>query len=157
MTLTEELAYCASVIDCEGSLYISKSRRKNKRYAYRGILSIAMNDKHGLELFQKVFGGKIRIGHKKINLETEKEYVPAYVLSFGAEGHVRTILKTLLPFFQVKVEQAELLIRFLDKQEEARLINKNIHKGARRKPYGGIFNNFYIRCKNLKKKNWIKI
>jgi len=157
MNYTEKLAYCASVIDCEGSTYISKSLKKNKKYAWRAGIGISMNDRHSLELFQSIFGGNIRIGHKKIDVNTKKEYVPAYVLSFTSAADVSNILISLLPYLQVKIEQANLLLNFLAKKEEYRLIHKNLHKGAKKKSYGGIFNNFYIKCKSLKKKNWIKI
>ena len=149
MTYKEKLSYISGVFDGEGSLFLSK-RVKNKRKSWTANISVSMNDIHSLEIIKEVFGGNIRIGHKKIkDIQTKETYCPAYVISYGAEDKVKEIILLLLPYLQVKKEQAVLLLEFLR--------YKHWKRNGRITPFSAAaqLNNLYIKCKKLKSKNWI--
>lgn len=148
MTKKEKMIYCAGLVDGEGSLFLTKNV-KNNRKNFRATIKVSMNDIHGLLIFQSLYGGNINIGTKKINLETKKVYSPAYVLSYGAESKVKQIIEDLYPYLQVKKEQASLVHLFL--LHKVGIRENKISKFVG----GGIMNNLYIKCKKLKSKNWI--
>ena len=148
MTNKEKMIYCAGLIDGEGSLFIQKQIKNNRR-SYRATVKIAMNDIQGLLIFQSLYGGNINIGTKKIDLKTKKVYSPAYVLSYGSEEKVRRIILDLHHYLQVKQEQALLINSFLLYKMVIRENKISKFTGA------GIMNNLYIKCKKLKSKNWI--
>lgn len=139
---TNQLSYCAGIVDGEGSIYLGKSKSK-----IRPGLSISMNDKHSLELFKELFGGKIRIGNKRIKLDSKNNtYARAYIISFGSYSKIKEILTYLLPFLRVKKEQALTMLDFIE-------LNEN-KKGLTPLFVGGQKNNYYKKLKALKKKNW---
>lgn len=139
---TNYISYCSGIMDGEGSIYLSKSRGK-----FKPGLSISMNDIHGLEVFKTLFGGKIRIGKKRIKLDSKNNaYARAYIISYGSYSKIKEILSHLLPFLRVKKEQAETMLDFIYFHD---------HKDDFDSFYlGGQKSNFYRRLKALKKKNW---
>lgn len=149
--MIQTLNYIAGLTDGEGSIVISKRNIKNEknkivRKNYEITLSIAMNDKQGLLKVQEIFGGNINIGSKKINKQTGNEYCPAYVLRYASKEKVKLILETILPYLQVKKEQAVNAIdciNFIDNSQNLSKFRKN-----------SILNNYYVRAKSLKQKNW---
>jgi hypothetical protein len=150
--MIQTLNYIAGLTDGEGSIVISKRNIKDKnnkiiRKSYEIRFTLAMNDKHGLLKVQEIFGGNINIGHKKINKQTGDEYCPAYVLSYSSREKVKLILETLLPYLQVKKEQAINALGFLE------FIESN--KYSKKFMKNGLLNNYYIKAKTLKQKNWL--
>lgn len=157
MTQSEKLAYCAALIDGEGSLVLTKraANGKSRHKRFDVEVKIAMNDNHGLLIFHEMFGGKISVGSKKINLKTGEEYCPAYVLRYSRIEKVRLICKSLMPYLQVKKEQAENILDFCD-LKAAWNVQKALNTGSLDKfSYHGLMNNLFVRNKKLKQKNWI--
>jgi len=151
MTYKEKLSYCAALLDSEGSLYLTKSysKSKSKNSIFRAGIKIGMNDRMAIDLFIDVFGGKWYVGSKRICKLTQKEFSPAYVVQYNAEDKIKEIILSVLPYLQVKKEQAELLLEFLR--------YKNWKRNGQITPFlaAGKLNNLYIKCKKLKSKNWI--
>lgn len=142
-----ECSYFAALVDGEGSITISKSRSKTGRLQYSPRLTIAMNDIQAIKFMQQFFGGKIRIGKKKIHLETGEEYAPARIIEYGAAEDLRCILSNIRPYSRVKSKQIDVLLEFLDFKE------KNHDSTFRR---NGIYNNYYTKLKALKHRFWVK-
>ncbi len=147
MTIQEKYSYISGILDGEGSFYIQKSIRKNKKLEYRATIKIGINDKIGLKILQEIFGGIIHIGTAKINKETGESYSPPWVLSYSSTDKVKEIIEKLLPYLQIKKDQGELLLEFIEFKKQS--------AGLSRFRRNGILNNYYIKCKKLKQKNWI--
>ena len=152
---TNDLNYISGILDGEGSLVISKSRnKKTKIMQYKPSIAISMNDKQGIEFIQNIFGGNIRIGKRKIHVETGDAYSPAIIIEYAAEEKIQEILTSVLPYIKVKKEQAMTLLDFINIKQVYRNCGKefNISKFD----INGQYNNYYRRMKSLKSKNWIK-
>lgn len=142
-------SYVGCLIDSEGSVTISKHRRKDSgKLEYKGRLTIGMNDPHAIKFMQKLFGGKVRIGKKKIHALTGEEYAPAYIIEYSSFDKLLFILTNVKPYSKVKAEQIQTLCDFL--------FEKAALDGAPKFRKNGIFNNYYVRLKSLKHKYWVK-
>jgi len=103
-------AYFAGLFDGEGTIRINKvSTIKdclNPRYA--PAISIGMSDEKIMNLFAETFGGKLRI---ECVLNRKVMY------RWGTSGRkiVPQVIRKLLPYLQVKKEQANLVIDFCEK------------------------------------------
>lgn len=145
----QKLAYCAGLLDGEGSIYLSKSS-KSKSKQYKPGLSISMNDVAGLKVFQSIFGGNIRVGNKRIKLNSKKEeFARAYILSYGAKNDIKKILESLLEFLHVKQEQAITMLDYIYYLDIFADLKTDKFRA------NGIKNNYYIKLKTQKSKNWI--
>lgn len=139
--------YMAGIADGESSMYVSRHVKNNKK-EYRCHFAVAMNDRHSLEVFQKYYGGNIRVGHKRLSLDSKnQEYARAYVLSYSSIGKVKEIIWDLLPYLRVKKEQALVILDFISLKENEHDFNPLF--------VGGQKHNFYKKLKALKKKNWV--
>ena len=104
---TEQLAYVAGLFDGEGCLVIGKYHvRSQVNWAYRGFFAIANTHVPTLQYVKSLIGGKIveqGIGKK------------CYSLTLSA-NEIRNVLPELLPYLSIKKEQAEVMLKFLEKQ-----------------------------------------
>ena len=104
---SEQLAYIAGLFDGEGTLVIGKYPVKTQvNWAYRGFFAIANTHVPTLQYVKSLIGGKIveqGIGKKCFSLTL-------------STNEVRNILPELLPYFSIKKEQAEVMLKFIEKQ-----------------------------------------
>lgn len=146
MTSAEKLAYCAGIIDGEGSLYITKNTKTdNKPKRYFAGIKIAMNDRPALDLFKSIFGGKVVKGSRKLDKRVGKIYAPAWVLQYRGVSDIKAILYALKPYLVVKNKQAEVILEFLTLKEAVwpNLFKKN-----------AALNNKYVQSRAIKKSGW---
>lgn len=143
---TNQIFYISGLFDGEGSIGISKTTKNNKS-RFKPFLSISMNDIQGLNLVKELFGGNIRIGNKRIKLDSKNNaYARAYIISYSSYSKIKEILTFLLPSLRVKKEQAITMLEFIDFHEN--------NKGSTKFLVAGQKNNYYRKLKTLKKKNW---
>jgi len=118
MRQKEIIAYLAGIIDGEGFLEIRKVTTSVGNICYSGRMSFFMQDKAPAELFAKVFGGKLLT--TKMN---KKDY---YGIAIGGNKLERILIK-LLPYLQVKKQEAEYALELIKNRKEfpARPIFKN--------------------------------
>ena len=104
---SEQLAYIAGLFDGEGTLVIGKYFIKRQvNPAYRGFMAITNTHVPTLQYVKSLIGGKIvqqGMGRK------------CYSLSLSA-NEIRNVLPELLPYFSIKKDQAEVMLKFLEKQ-----------------------------------------
>ena len=131
------LNYIAGIVDGEGSIGIAKCKRaikQNKRgYAYRAFFHITNTHLPLLQYIKKHIGGSIAY---------LDERVKCYNHTFSA-NQIREVLPKLVPYLLVKREQAEIVLKFLDRMEKTNFCLLSDDD-----------NNFYeqcfIECKRLK-------
>lgn len=102
-------SYFAGLFDGEGTIRINAAKVNGyigKRYD--PAISIGMSDEKIMNLFVKTFGGKLRI---------ERVLGRKVMYRWGTSGRqiVPLFLEKLLPYLQVKKEQAELVIKFCER------------------------------------------
>lgn len=97
------LAYCAGLIDGEGSISSSASRKCPSNY--RIIVSISMCNPDGLEVLSATFGGTVKLEKRKT---VTGKPVYSWVCYCRNAAHV---LESVLPFLKVKKKQALVAIK----------------------------------------------
>lgn len=139
-----DLAYLSGCSDGESCICISKSKHNN----YRASFAVAMNNVESILLFQRLFGGNLRIGNKKSS-KTNVIKHNQYIISYSDMNKVKQILQALLPYLKVKKEQAKLTIEFIDLklQNNQKPITPTLAKTLK---------SYYNKVKREKKINWIK-
>lgn len=104
---SNQLAYIAGLFDGEGTLVIGKYPiRSQKNLAYRGFMALANTHVPTLLHIKSLIGGRIveqGIGKK------------CYSLTLSA-NEIRAVLPELLPYLMIKKEQAEVMLRFFERQ-----------------------------------------
>lgn len=107
-----EVAYLAGFFDGEGCILIYKNYFKYKNYLPRPSYLVSIElvqkfDVRPLRLFQKTFGGILRVKtHKNVSIHS--------VLSLYSKDEVKKCLETLLPFLVIKKIQARLALKFFE-------------------------------------------
>ena len=96
-------AYVAGFIDGEGCIRIDKSKSAGRSTCYKIEIIVANNDQSILLQLQEQYGGYMR--HSKFG--TQKAY---YWSLYGSPAE--TFLYEILPYLQVKLEQAEAALEF---------------------------------------------
>ena len=112
-------AYLAGIIDGEGTIRIGRANHIRWNTRYSAAISVGITNEKIIDLLVKCFGSKKRI-----------ERIPSRKIMYrwGTSGNkvVPQILKKLLPYLQVKKEQAKLVIRFCENSK---------HTGFRRNKF----------------------
>lgn len=131
------LNYFAGIVDGEGSIGISKQNKKLKDnargYAYRPFFHITNTCLPLLQYLQKHFGG---------NISYLDERASCYNYTFPA-NKIRELLPQLIPYLLVRKEQAEIVLKFLDKVEKTnfcRLTNEDYV----------LYEQYFLECRRLK-------
>ncbi len=101
--------YAAGLVDGEGCISISKSKRKGyKNYQFYLKVVITNTNKDILNLFQEQFGGSVlNRSHGK------KHWTPAYNWQLTCR-QAESFLKLILPFLYIKKEEAKVALQFQD-------------------------------------------
>ena len=101
-----DIAQMATIIDCEGNIAINR----NRKLTYYLHVTVGNKDFRLLEWCQTRFGGKIY----RLTYHKEQKPTRATVKRWRMHSHAAAdLLKTCLPFFIIKREQAEIGIRFM--------------------------------------------
>jgi hypothetical protein len=108
------LAYAAGIVDGEGSILITKSRRLGRPDAslrYGPSVIVGMNDPEAVELCGRLFGVPAKkVKQRTIGASVEHKY------QFHLQGHERIYwaLKELRPYLRVKGAQADRMCRYVE-------------------------------------------
>lgn len=101
-----QLAYCAGLIDGEGSIGVYPN---NCTRRYAATVRLAMNGLDGVERVYRVFGvGNIR---SYVRRPPRGRY---FCWSIGRQSDVAAVLTALYPYLIVKRREAQLALRFID-------------------------------------------
>ena len=126
-------AYCAGIIDSDGTIYIDRSkdkRRSNSLYNYSLRVKVGQSDDQTVKWLSKMLGGKYRFyKYQRNGIDVNKG------LYYWAINNQKAalLLRNILPYLKIKKQQAKLAIKFaelLDKHIKGKpLLNK--HRIAR--------------------------
>ncbi len=145
------LNYLSGIFDGEGCICLSKSH-ENNRPRYRVELSISMNDRISLEVFQKYFGGNINIGNGKRHNRIAHD---CYVLKYSTQK-TKEILTKLLPYLLIKKEQAKIALEFINVRESFNKYRKINAFAPVPHKIETKYEKLYNKCRSLKKHNWMQ-
>lgn len=116
-SIAEQLAYIAGFIDGEGTIGIY-THNKNKSCLQVNV-HIANTNVEILEEIHMVLGlGTVRAGRRGTSA-----WKPLYRLEFN-HGEAKELLTDLLPYLQIKKEQAKLSLQFLELQKRVDVVKK---------------------------------
>ncbi len=102
------LARLAAYIDGEGTIDLQRSSQGTKRApSYKLRVLVYNTDIRLLVWCKENFGGKVRLNRK-----AKGRVVPLYMWELAGATQVVPLLKSCLPFFVIKREQAEIGITF---------------------------------------------
>jgi hypothetical protein len=148
-----ELAYCAGVIDSDGTIGIRKrliKEPKRKPYLnYMEIIAVGQVSNEAVSLLKEIFGGNVMI--RKSSTENGKDIFIWRVQQKKAQF----CLETLLPFLRIKKTQAINCLEFrkvVEKSKEAkRQIKGQVGSLSRSQFFTNEMEKFYLRAKELNK------
>lgn len=110
MTQTETLAYCAGVIDSDGSIYLGLCTNAKGIKTLREEIQVKQVEPEAVEILKQAFGGWTsytqRTSNTNIHCGPQR---PLYGWRI-AYGKACVVLEQLLPYLQIKRKQAELVI-----------------------------------------------
>jgi len=100
-----KISYLAGIIDGEGTINIYKGKRSRSEYNLR--FYVVNTDKRMIEWLKANFGGLVYSRKSKEHPDWRKKW--EWVLD---KKQVDLILKDIIPFLQIKKEQANLALKF---------------------------------------------
>lgn len=110
LTRREELIWLAAFFEAEGCIHLAASKHPGMRSGvqHRIVISVAQNHKQPLLRLQRRFGGTI---HSRVKGNTHSWYwVCSSAIAVAA-------IKEMVPFLEMKKEQAELAIEFQSRKQ----------------------------------------
>ncbi len=125
------LAYCAGFIDGEGSFGIYNRKNNNKIYTH-ATFAIAATDYRAIEKIAQTLGGHV------LTYEQKENWKAKYLYLIQSQEKLAAFIPVILPYLQVKKEQAALCYEYLLKEprpDEAQI--------------------FIKKCQDLKIKGWV--
>lgn len=107
-----DIAYCAGIIDGEGSIIIGKGKQRiGLGYSYEVLVSVHMMDGYVPKYLAECFGGKCS---KTSVLHNNRKGDFAYY--YHANGsRARVFLAMILPYLKIKKRQAEIALYMQNK------------------------------------------
>jgi hypothetical protein len=107
-------AYAAGVIDGEGCIRINKHKpwKRRKNYAYSLWVSVGETEGQMVRFLYGNFGGHVY--ERKPKKPNHRPFLTWTIHS----GKAREFLKCIYPFLRTKKKQAEIAIRFQERQEK---------------------------------------
>jgi hypothetical protein len=121
-----DLAYCAGIIDGEGSIGIY---RRLERRTYRITVAVAMCETEAVTLLCELFGGSIAVGCRTDRDKHRPQYAWHAAASMGA-----LCLREILPYLRIKKAQAVNALRLQELNTEIR--NSTTLQRKNRKGFG---------------------
>lgn len=107
-----DIAYCAGIIDGEGSITIGKGKQRvGPGYSYEVLVSVHMMDGYVPKYLSECFGGKLSKtpafhNHRKGD----------YSFCYHANGsRARALLSMIIPYLKIKRKQAEIALYMQNK------------------------------------------
>lgn len=101
------LGYAAGVVDCDGSIWVTRYIRKSGKFAYRLRLNVTNTRRPLLVWFSDYFGG----GSITSNRRKERAWKTCYCWAISGERAV-VFLELVLPYLVIKRKQAMLGLEF---------------------------------------------
>lgn len=129
MTVTPEiLAYCAGVVDSDGTIGIQKKQnRPLQQCLFVPHVRVKQVEPQAVAVFRDAFGGSVFV---------EKPYSGgrrAMFVWFVAHGLAENTLRAILPYLRIKREQAENALSLRDTIAESKALRVS-GSGYRRRP-----------------------
>lgn len=117
----KNFAYVAGLIDADGSLYISKSIRKDGYVSFDPIIMVRTTHLPTAKWLLKTFGGK----YDKRTWDNN-QWKPYYRWKFTSDKNASLFLEKILPYLWLKKEQAHVLREYysLAGKQNTRLRNE---------------------------------
>lgn len=132
-----DLAYCAGVIDSDGSIGIRKRliKEKNKKpyLNYMEMISVGQVSDEAVSLLKAIFGGNLMV--RKATLPNRKNIFIWRVQQKKAQN----CLELLLPFLRIKKKQAQNCLQFREVLEKSKLEKRQIKGKVGSLPRSNIF------------------
>jgi len=144
----EKWTWLAGIVDCEGGLWIEKSKVPWKRgIAYKPLLFVSNTNKQFLQTIKRVIDhGYIRkLPHRNDNWKEQ------YGLCVTANG-IRNITPNILPFLVVKRQQALLIIEGVKLTEKIRKTPPHLRTIERLQPYYDKLEEIYLKMRKLNRR-----
>src|SRR5262245_59786166 len=119
-----ELAYCAGVMDSDGSFSISidtwRQRKLGRTPAYQELAAIGQCDLQAIELLHELFGGSIR--------REQSRGVYRRPVNYWQVGNLKAVnaARLMLPYLRIKRRQAELLLALREIKDRGRIANTEL-------------------------------
>lgn len=101
------LGYAAGVVDCDGSIWVTRYARKSGKFAYRLRLNVTNTRRPLLVWFSNYFGG----GTVTSNRREDRAWKTCYCWAISGERAV-AFLELVLPYLVIKRKQAVLGLEF---------------------------------------------
>jgi len=105
-TEREKLIYIACLMDTEGYIRISRRLEKNGLYTYIPMMGVSMQSKIMID----TISGLVEDGNVLHRIKNKKD---TWTYTVCANG-LRKILPKIIPFLQIKHEEANLIMRVLE-------------------------------------------
>lgn len=107
-----DIAYCAGIVDGEGSIVIGKGKQRvGNGYAYEVLVSVHMMDAYVPKFLAECFGGKTK--ETSVSHDNRKGDAAYYYHANGSRA--RVFLTMILPFLKIKSKQAEIALYLQNK------------------------------------------
>jgi hypothetical protein len=103
-----EYAYLAGIVDGEGAIFISRDLFRSKNTVFRPEMRVGMIEPNAVKRLHDAFGGSFFL---------EKPYHhkrPLHRWAISKRESLVFCLNTLLPYLDVKREQAKVVLEFID-------------------------------------------
>jgi hypothetical protein len=104
-----EYAYLAGILDGEGAIFITRDLFRSKNPVFRAEIRVGMIEPNAVKRMHNAFGGSFFL---------EKPYHhkrPLHRWSISNREQITFCLSKLLPYLDVKKEQAKVVLDFIDK------------------------------------------
>lgn len=110
----ELLAYCAGVIDSDGSIGIKYSNvKQNESAKCQEVITLKQVKTEAVKLFSKLFGGSIFHLKKEGNHQDQVGWIKTC-------GPAVQVVKLLLPYLKIKRKQAQNLVKLYNLKQKSR-------------------------------------
>lgn len=124
-----ELAYAAGILDGEGSIVVTKQKRKENKlgYAYFAYVNITNTYRPVLEEFQRLFGGTIILHEGPSRPRTHRVLTAkqdCYRIQWRGPK-AAAVITALRPWLMIKAKQADNLLAFCAVKAESGNYSKN--------------------------------
>lgn len=143
-------AWIAGFIDGEGYMGVVRQRKKESRIQsstlqYHPLVIVTNTEQDPIRTIQGWTGlGKVvRLGGRGIN----KAY---YQLKITKFDEIESLLVAIKNFLQIKLEQADLLLEFIETRRNAKIITGRGKRGST--SFGNKEETIYLRLKGLNKR-----
>lgn len=121
---SEDLAYCAGIVDSDGCIRIFKrlvrEKAKSPYLNYAELIQVGQVEPEAIELLKEIFGGYVYLRKRK-----SKKHRDIYVWKVQQLAAYQCILK-LRPYLRIKSKQADNCIQFREAFEECKKENRSI-------------------------------